>query len=70
MTKSPMSDTALLNRTLHLPNGSVLRNRLAKSSMSETLATYDNHPTLAGVNYLGGRIDSSVLLPELTRCLT
>jgi hypothetical protein len=25
---------------------------------------------LGGVNYLGRRIDSSVLLPELTRCLT
>lgn len=38
-------DTNLLNRRFHLPNGSVLRNRLAKASMSETLATYDNHPT-------------------------
>ena len=45
MAKPPMSDTDLLNRPLHLPDGSVLRNRLAKSSMSETLATYDNHPT-------------------------
>lgn len=40
------SDTGLMNRPLRLPNGSVLRNRLAKASMSETLATYDNHPTL------------------------
>ena len=38
-------DADPLNRPLHLPNGSVLRNRLAKASMSETLATYDNHPT-------------------------
>ena len=38
-------DTNLLTRRLRLPNGSLLRNRLAKSSMSETLATYDNHPT-------------------------
>lgn len=38
-------DTNLLNHRLRLPNGNVLRNRLAKSSMSEALATYDNHPT-------------------------
>jgi len=30
---------------MRLPHGGVLRNRLAKSSMSETLATYDNHAT-------------------------
>lgn len=35
----------LLNQSLRLPNGSVLRNRLAKASMSETLATYGNRPT-------------------------
>ena len=35
----------LLNQTLTLPNGTVLRNRLAKAAMSETLATYDNRPT-------------------------
>lgn len=40
-----MSDTDLLNQPLHLPNGSVLRNRLAKAAMSETLGTYDNRPT-------------------------
>ena len=34
-----------LNEPLHLKNGRVLRNRLAKASMSETLGTYDNHPT-------------------------
>lgn len=38
-------ETNLLAQPLRLPNGSVLRNRLAKSSMSETLATYDNHAT-------------------------
>jgi 2,4-dienoyl-CoA reductase-like NADH-dependent reductase (Old Yellow Enzyme family) len=37
--------TNLLNQPLRLPNGSVLRNRLAKAAMSETLATYDNRPT-------------------------
>ncbi|MBB5498802.1 NADH:flavin oxidoreductase/NADH oxidase family protein [Paraburkholderia sp. MM5384-R2] len=35
----------LLNQLLRLPNGSVLRNRLAKAAMSETLGTYDNRPT-------------------------
>ncbi|HNV58603.1 MAG TPA: NADH:flavin oxidoreductase/NADH oxidase family protein [Rhodoferax sp.] len=40
-----LSDTNLLNQPLHLPNGSVLRNRLAKAAMSETLGTYDNRPT-------------------------
>jgi 2,4-dienoyl-CoA reductase-like NADH-dependent reductase (Old Yellow Enzyme family) len=35
----------LLPQPLSLPNGSVLRNRLAKSAMSETLGTYDNRPT-------------------------
>ncbi|MFG6429577.1 NADH:flavin oxidoreductase/NADH oxidase family protein [Roseateles sp. LYH14W] len=37
--------TNLLNQPLRLPNGGVLRNRLAKAAMSETLATYDNRPT-------------------------
>ncbi|MFU5616546.1 NADH:flavin oxidoreductase/NADH oxidase family protein [Pseudomonas aeruginosa] len=36
----------LLNERLRLPNGSVLRNRLAKAAMSEALGTYDNRPTL------------------------
>jgi 2,4-dienoyl-CoA reductase-like NADH-dependent reductase (Old Yellow Enzyme family) len=36
----------LLNQPLRLPNGSVLRNRLAKAAMSETLGTYDNRPTM------------------------
>ncbi|WP_018421923.1 NADH:flavin oxidoreductase/NADH oxidase family protein [Paraburkholderia tuberum] len=34
-----------LSQPLRLPNGRMLRNRLAKSSMSETLGTYDNHAT-------------------------
>ena len=38
-------DSNLLNQALTLPNGSVLRNRLAKAAMSETLGTYDNRPT-------------------------
>jgi 2,4-dienoyl-CoA reductase-like NADH-dependent reductase (Old Yellow Enzyme family) len=37
--------TDLLNQALTLPNGTVLRNRLAKAAMSETLATYNNRPT-------------------------
>lgn len=32
----------LLARSMYLPSGGGLRNRLAKSSMSETLATCDN----------------------------
>ncbi|WP_367375714.1 NADH:flavin oxidoreductase/NADH oxidase family protein [Pseudomonas lini] len=36
----------LLSQPLQLPNGSAFRNRLAKASMSETLGTYNNHPTL------------------------
>ncbi|MCV0275824.1 NADH:flavin oxidoreductase/NADH oxidase family protein [Pseudomonas aeruginosa] len=38
-------DSNPLNQPLQLPNGSVLRNRLAKAAMSETLGTYDNRPT-------------------------
>lgn len=39
------SHTLPLNQPLRLPNGQVLRNRLAKSAMSETLGTYGNHAT-------------------------
>lgn len=42
---TPMPESNLLAQPLRLPNGSVLRNRLAKSAMSEALATYDNHAT-------------------------
>jgi 2,4-dienoyl-CoA reductase-like NADH-dependent reductase (Old Yellow Enzyme family) len=45
MADSTSPAAKLLNRTLLLPNGSALRNRLAKASMSEALATYDNRPT-------------------------
>ncbi|WAC70971.1 NADH:flavin oxidoreductase/NADH oxidase family protein [Roseateles sp. SL47] len=40
-------DANLLNQSVRLPNGSVLRNRLAKAAMSEALATYGNRPTEA-----------------------
>ena len=46
----PSTSTAaprLLAQPLTLPNGTVLRNRLAKAAMSETLGTYDNRPTPA-----------------------
>ncbi|CCF96765.1 NADH:flavin oxidoreductase/NADH oxidase family protein [Ralstonia solanacearum] len=46
----PMTSTSsprLLAQPLTLPNGTVLRNRLAKAAMSETLGTYDNRPTPA-----------------------
>lgn len=42
-TNEPLPN--LLVQPLRLPNGNVLRNRLAKSSMSEALGTYDNHVT-------------------------
>ena len=45
MTMTSQRESNLLNQPLQLPNGAVLRNRLAKSSMSEALGTYDNHPT-------------------------
>ncbi|MGQ0618388.1 MAG: NADH:flavin oxidoreductase/NADH oxidase family protein [Panacagrimonas sp.] len=45
MADSTPPETNLLTQSLRLPNGSVLRNRLAKASMSETLATYSNRPT-------------------------
>ena len=45
MTKPHSSETNLLAQPLHLSNGIALRNRLAKSSTSETLGTYDNHAT-------------------------
>ena len=45
MTKSNSPESNFLNQPLRLPNGSVLRNRLAKAAMSEVLGTYDNHAT-------------------------
>ena len=47
MTTPIPPDKNLLNQPLRLPNGSVLRNRLAKAAMSEVLGTYDNHATQA-----------------------
>lgn len=41
---TPLRDN-LLSQPLQLPNGSRLRNRLAKAAMSEALATYGNRPT-------------------------
>lgn len=40
-----MTPAELLSQPLKLPNGSVIPNRFAKSAMSETLGTIDNHPT-------------------------
>jgi len=37
--------TTMLTQALRLPSGRTIRNRLAKAATSETLATYDNHPT-------------------------
>jgi 2,4-dienoyl-CoA reductase-like NADH-dependent reductase (Old Yellow Enzyme family) len=47
MTTPITPESNLLNQPLRLPNGSVLRNRLAKAAMSEVLGTYDNHATRA-----------------------
>jgi len=38
--------TEILNQPFTLPNGSVIKNRLAKSAMSEALGTTDNHATI------------------------
>lgn len=43
----------LLQQVLTLPNGSRLKNRLAKSAMSEALGTTDNHATEALVRLYG-----------------
>ena len=43
----------LLQQALTLPNGSRLKNRLAKSAMSEALGTTDNHATDALVRLYG-----------------
>ncbi|MBE0485928.1 NADH:flavin oxidoreductase/NADH oxidase family protein [Marinobacter sp.] len=40
-----MNPAERLAQPLKLPNGSTLPNRFAKSAMSETLGTIDNHPT-------------------------
>lgn len=45
MPQNHTSDKNLLAQPITLANGIVLPNRLAKSAMSETLATYDNHAT-------------------------
>lgn len=45
MTTPIIAKNNLLNQPLQLPNGVVIRNRLAKASMSEVLGTYDNHAT-------------------------
>lgn len=36
----------ILNQAFTLPNGTIIKNRLAKSAMSEALGTTDNHVTL------------------------
>lgn len=45
MADSSAPASNLLKQSLRLPNGTVLRNRIGKSAMSETLGTYDNRPT-------------------------
>jgi 2,4-dienoyl-CoA reductase-like NADH-dependent reductase (Old Yellow Enzyme family) len=60
MTNNLHQNTQPLNQTLRLPNGVVLRNRLAKAAMSETLGTNDSRPT-AGLAQLYRRWGSSGL---------
>ncbi|EMP55287.1 FMN oxidoreductase [Marinobacter santoriniensis NKSG1] len=43
--EATMKPAEILSQPLTLPNGSVIPNRFAKSAMSETLGTIDNHPT-------------------------
>ena len=40
-----LNNVELLSQPITLPNGQVIKNRLAKSAMSEALATIDNRPT-------------------------
>lgn len=48
-----LSPAQLLSQPFTLPNGAVVKNRLMKSAMSESLATYDNHVTEALVRLYG-----------------
>ena len=43
------SSVHLLNRPLELPCGAVLKNRLAKSAMSDSLANGEGDPTEAQI---------------------
>lgn len=45
MSNSKPSKPGLLGQPLTLPNGTVLKNRLAKAAMSETMGTWRNQPT-------------------------
>jgi 2,4-dienoyl-CoA reductase-like NADH-dependent reductase (Old Yellow Enzyme family) len=49
MTKA--GNARRLDEPLRLRNGMVLKNRIAKAALSETLATYDNRPTLRHVEF-------------------
>lgn len=49
-----MQPEQILSQPFILPNGTILRNRLVKSAMSETLGTTDNRPT-PGLETLYGR---------------
>ncbi len=42
---SSLSPAQILSQPFTLPNGAVVKNRLAKSAMSEALGTTDNHVT-------------------------
>ncbi|HET8731724.1 MAG TPA: NADH:flavin oxidoreductase/NADH oxidase family protein [Moraxellaceae bacterium] len=48
-----LSPAQVLAQSFALPNGAVIKNRIMKSAMSESLATYDNHVTEALVRLYG-----------------
>ena len=47
---SSLSPAQILGQSFTLPNGAVVKNRLAKSAMSEALGTTDNHVTVGLAN--------------------
>ena len=62
-SRQHLPEWPMLNQPLHMLDGTVLRNRLAKSSMSEALGTYDNHATLELVELYRRWAASGVGLP-------
>jgi 2,4-dienoyl-CoA reductase-like NADH-dependent reductase (Old Yellow Enzyme family) len=50
MMTSSLSPAQILGQSFTLPNGAVVKNRLAKSAMSEALGTTDNHVTVGLAN--------------------
>lgn len=55
-----LSPAQVLAQPFTLPNGTVIKNRLMKSAMSESLATYDNHVTPALARLYGRWADGGI----------